>query len=381
MELGIYSFGETGYDPATGQQQGAGQRLRDLVEEIVLAEEVGLDVFGLGEHHRPDYVVSAPAVVLAAAAARTKRIRLTSAVTVLSSEDPVRVFQAFSTLDLLSEGRAEIMAGRGSFTESFPLFGYALDEYESLFAEKLELLVQLRAENALHWSGKHRASLGGQPVLPRPEQMELPIWVAVGGTPASAARAAKLGLPMAVAIIGGEPARFAPLLDFYRQTGRRAGHDPTGLKVGINAHGFVAKDEVEASTQFYPSFARVMDRLGSERGWGRMTPAQYEQMRAPQGALLIGGPDEVAEKILAQHAVLKHQRFLLQVSVGPMPHGQVMRAIELFGTKVAPIVRAEVARRAEALRQRALRRGTIRANPLVRSLDSPAASRCHRNGR
>jgi probable LLM family oxidoreductase len=342
MELGIYSFGETGYDPATGQQQAAGQRLRDLVEEIVLAEEVGLDVFGLGEHHRPDYVVSAPAVVLAAAAAKTKRIRLTSAVTVLSSEDPVRVFQAYSTLDLLSEGRAEIMAGRGSFIESFPLFGYALDDYESLFAEKLELLVQLRAENGVHWSGRHRATLSGQSVFPRPEQAEMPIWVAVGGTPASAERAAKLELPMAVAIIGGEPARFGPLLDFYRETGRRAGHNASRLKVGINAHGFIAKDAVEAAAQFYPAFARVMDRLGAERGWGRMTPAQYEQMRGPHGALMIGGPEEVAEKIVAQHAILKQQRFLLQVSVGPMPHGQVMRAIELFGTRVAPIVRAAI---------------------------------------
>jgi probable LLM family oxidoreductase len=348
MELGIYSFGETRHDPATGRQIDAGERMRDLVEEIALADQVGLDVFGLGEHHRPDYVVSAPAVILAAAAARTRRIRLTSAVTVLSSDDPVRVLQDYATLDLLSEGRAEIMAGRGSFIESFPLFGYALDDYESLFTEKLDLLVKLRADQGITWSGEHRAALTGEPVYPRSEQASLPIWVAVGGTPASASRAARLGLPMAVAIIGGEPARFAPLLEYYRETGRRAGFEAASLPVGINSHGFIADSAEQAAAEFYPSFAEVMDRLGRERGWGAMSPAQYDEMRGPRGALLIGGPEEVAEKILAQHAVLKHQRFLLQVSVGPMPHDRIMRAIELFGTRVAPIVRAEVARREAA---------------------------------
>jgi len=345
MELGVYTFGETTVDPATGRAVNAGERLRDLIEEIALADEVGLDVFGLGEHHRPDYAISSPAVVLAAAAARTKRIRLTSAVTVLSSDDPVRVFQDFATLDLLSGGRAEIMAGRGSFIESFPLFGYDLDDYDDLFTEKLDLLLKLRAADRVTWSGKHRAALVDQPVYPRPQQSPLPIWVAVGGTAASAARAAKLGLPMAVAIIGGEPARFAPLLDHYRDQGIRAGHDPAGLAIGINSHGFVADTTAEAVELFYPPLSAVMNRIGAERGWPPMTRAQYDQMRGPRGALLVGTPEEVAEKILFQHAIFRHQRFLLQISIGPMPHDKVMRAIELFGTRVAPIVRAEVARR------------------------------------
>ncbi|WP_284947035.1 LLM class flavin-dependent oxidoreductase [Acidisoma cladoniae] len=345
MQLGVYTFGETTVDPATGRALNAGERLRDLIEEIALADEVGLDVFGLGEHHRSDYAISSPAVVLAAAASRTKRITLTSAVTVLSSDDPVRVFQDFATLDLLSGGRAEIMAGRGSFIESFPLFGYDLDDYDDLFTEKLDLLLKLRASDRVTWSGRHRAALNDQPVYPRPDRALLPIWVAVGGTPASAARAAKLGLPMAVAIIGGEPARFASLLDYYRDQAIRAGHDPSGLAIGINSHGFIA-DTTEAAVElFYPPLSGVMNRIGAERGWPPMTRAQYDEMRGPRGALLVGTPEEVAEKILFQHAIFRHQRFLLQISIGPMPHAKIMRAIELFGTRVAPIVRAEVARR------------------------------------
>lgn len=345
MQLGLYSFGETAVDPATGRAPEAGQRLRDLVEEIELADQVGLDVFGVGEHHRPDYAVSSPAVVLAAAARRTRRIILTTAVTVLSSDDPVRVFQDFATLDQLSEGRAEITAGRGSFVESFPLFGYDLDDYDSLFQEKLSLLLKLRDEERVSWAGRHRPALDGQAIFPRPFQQKLPIWVAIGGTPGSAARAARLGLPMAVAIIGGTPARFAPLLDYYRDQAIRAGHDPAGMPISINSHGFVAETTEEAAERFFGPLSSVMNRLGAERGWPPMSRAQYDAQRGPDGALLVGSPEAVAEKILFQHMIFRHQRFLLQMPVGPMPHAEVMRAIELFGTRVAPIVRAEVARR------------------------------------
>jgi probable LLM family oxidoreductase len=345
MQLGIYTFGETRVHPETGRPLDAGQRLRDQVEEIELADQVGLDVFGLGEHHRPDYAISAPAVVLSAAIARTKRIILTSAVTVLSSDDPVRVFQNFATLDQLSSGRAEIMAGRGSFIESFPLFGHDLDDYESLFTEKLDLLIKLRDEERVTWSGRHRAALQDQAVHPRPFQDRLPIWVAIGGTPASAARAARLGLPMAVAIIGGEPVRFAPLLDYYRDQAIRAGRDPAQLPIGINSHGFIADTTEEAAALFHGPLTSVMNRIGQERGWPPMTRAQYEEQIGPRGALVVGSPEAVAEKILFQHTIFRHQRFLLQLSVGPMPHAQVMRAIELFGTKVAPIVREELSRR------------------------------------
>jgi probable LLM family oxidoreductase len=347
LQLGIYTFGETRVDPDTGRAPDAGQRLRDQVEEIELADQVGLDVFGLGEHHRPDYAISAPAVVLAAAIARTKRIILTSAVTVLSSDDPVRVFQNFATLDQLSSGRAEIMAGRGSFIESFPLFGHDLDDYEALFTEKLELLVKLRDSERITWSGQHRAALTDQPVYPRPFQDRLPIWVAIGGTPASAARAAKLGLPMAVAIIGGEPVRFAPLLDYYRDQAIRAGHDPAHLPIGINSHGFIADTTEEAAARFHGPLTGVMNRIGKERGWPPMTRAHYDQQIGPHGALVVGSPEAVAEKILFQHTIFRHQRFLLQLSVGPTPHAEVMRAIELFGTRVAPIVRRELSRRAQ----------------------------------
>ncbi|MCB8876396.1 LLM class flavin-dependent oxidoreductase [Acidisoma silvae] len=345
MQLGIYSFGETAVDPATGRAPDAGQRLRDLVAEIELADQVGLDVFGVGEHHRPDYAVSSPAVVLAAAASRTRRIKLTTAVTVLSSDDPVRVFQDFATLDQLSEGRAEITAGRGSFIESFPLFGYDLDDYDTLFQEKLDLLLRLRDEERITWAGRHRPALDDQPIFPRPFQNKLPIWVAIGGTPASAARAARLGLPMAVAIIGGEPARFAPLLDYYRDQAIRAGRDPATLPISINSHGFVGETTEEAAEDFFLPLKSVMDRLGAERGWPPMGRAEYDRQRGPSGALLVGSPEQVAEKILFQHTIFRHQRFLLQVSVGPMPHAKIMKAIELFGTRVAPIVRAEVARR------------------------------------
>lgn len=341
MELGVYTFAETTPDPATGEIVAPAQRLRDLLEEIELADQVGLEVFGVGEHHRPDFAVSAPAVVLAAAAARTKKIRLTSAVTVLSSDDPVRVFQDFATLDLLSGGRAEIMAGRGSFIESFPLFGYDLDDYDDLFAEKLELLLRIIDEERVNWSGEHRASLQNLGVYPRPLQDPLPVWIAVGGTPQSVIRAATLGLPMALAIIGGAPERFAPFISLYRDTAVKAGRDLSKMAIGINSHAYIAEDSRRAADEFFPSYAYVMTKIGRERGWPPTTRDQFEVLRSPRGALLVGDPNEVIEKILFQHKIFGHQRFLAQMSVGTMPHSQVMRSIELFGTKVAPVVRRE----------------------------------------
>ena len=340
MQLGLYSFAETNLD---SNGASTAQRLRDLIEEIELADQVGLDVFGVGEHHRRDYAVSAPAVVLAAAAARTSRIRLTSAVTVLSSDDPVRVFQDFATLDLLSGGRAEIMAGRGSFIESFPLFGYDLDDYDELFVEKLELLLKLRDDERVTWDGAHRPALNGLAVYPRPLQHPLPVWIAVGGTPQSVVRAGTLGLPMALAIIGGTPERFAPVVDLYREAGHRAGHDPAQLQVGINSHLYIAEDSQQAADEFYPPYAERMTRIGRERGWPPTTRAQFEAMRSKNGALLVGSPQEVIDKILFEHELFGNDRFLAQMTVGPMPHAKVMRSIELFGTVVAPVVRRETA--------------------------------------
>jgi len=287
MELGFATFA----DLAPGQTPQ--QRMRNLLEEVRLADELGLDVFAIGEHHRPDYVVSSPAVALAAAAAITERIRLSSAVTVLSSDDPVRVFQDFAQIDLISGGRAEIMAGRGSFIESFPLFGYDLEDYDELFAEKLDLLLALRAGGPVTWSGRHRAPLRGARVFPQPVQRPLPLWIAVGGTPQSVVRAGTLGLPLAVAIIGGEPARFAPLVALHRDAARRAGHDPASLPVGINVHAFVAPTSQEAADAFYPPYAEVMTRIGRERGWPPTTRQQFEAMRSPRGALAVGSPQEV----------------------------------------------------------------------------------------
>jgi probable LLM family oxidoreductase len=345
MELGIYSFAEATPDPETGETPDPSRRLRQIVEEIEVADQVGLDVYGMGEHHRPDYTSSAPAVVLAAAAAHTSRIRLTSAVTVLGSEDPVRVFQQFSTLDNLSAGRAEIMVGRGSFTESFPLFGHRLQDYDELFEEKLGLLLALRDSERVTWSGRHRPPLHDQPVYPRPVQEPLPVWVAVGGNPPSVVRAADLGLPMALAIIGGEPERFAPMVDLYREAAARAGHDPGSLPVSINSHGWIAEDSRQAAEESFPAVAVTMNRIGRERGWPPFTRQQYEGQRQPRGAWFVGTPREVADKVLFQHEVFGHDRFLLQLTVGTMPHDKVLRAIELLGTEVAPIVREEVARR------------------------------------
>jgi probable LLM family oxidoreductase len=340
MELGLYTFADVSPTPGPGAI-GPGERLRNLIEEITLADQVGLDVFGLGEHHRPDYAASAPVVALAAAAMRTQRIKLTSAVTVLSSDDPVRVFQQFATLDLLSGGRAEIMAGRGSFIESFPLFGYNLEDYDDLFAEKLELLMALNESETVTWSGQHRAASHGRGVYPRPER-RLPIWIAVGGTPQSVARAGMLGLPLALAIIGGEPARFAPLFELYREAARRGGHDPARLATSLNVHGFVGETTEQAADDFYAPQAEVMNRIGRERGWGPTSRAHFDQARSPGGALFVGDPETVAEKIVAQHALFGNDRFLLQMAIGTVPHAKVMRAIELYGTKVAPLVRQAV---------------------------------------
>jgi probable LLM family oxidoreductase len=344
VEIGVYTFAELRPDPAGGEAIDPAQRLSDLLEEIELAEQVGLDVFGVGEHHRADFAVSAPAVVLAAAAARTKRIRLTSAVSVLSSDDPVRVFQEFATVDLLSGGRAEIMAGRGSFIESFPLFGYDLNDYDELFAEKLELLLQLREAKPVTWSGRHRAPIDGRGVYPRPLQDPLPIWVAVGGSPPSAVRAGSLGLPMALAIIGGQPERFVPFAELHRQAAREAGHEPPPA-LSINSHTYVAESSRQAADEFFPSYAAMMNAIGRERGWSGIGRAEFDALRDPRGALLVGSPEEVVEKILFEHDLFGHQRFLAQISVGTLPHAKVMRAIELLGTEVAPAVREEVARR------------------------------------
>lgn len=342
FEIGLYSFAELTPDPKTGKMITPAERLKNLVESVELAEKVGLDVFALGEHHRSDYVSSAPSVILAAIAGRTSKIRLSSAVTVLSSDDPVRVFQQFATLDLLSQGRAEIMAGRGSFIESFPLFGYDLSDYNELFEEKLDLLVQLRDSEQLTWTGNHRASLSQQHVYPRPFQNKLPIWVAVGGTPESVLRAARHGLPMALAIIGGYPEQFAPMADFYRRAYAQAGHNPATLQLSVNSHGHLADTKQQALDEAFPPFAQVMNKIGRERGWPPMSREQFDASATLRGANFIGTPDDVIEKILFQHKLFNHNRFLLQLSIGTMPHEQVLHAIELLGTKVAPVVRKEI---------------------------------------
>ncbi len=340
MELGITTFAELTPDPETGKTISARQRVADLMEEIELADQVGLDVFAVGEHHRPDFVVSSPATILGAAAVKTKNIKLSSAVTVLSSDDPVRVFQQFATVDLLSGGRAEIMAGRGSFIESFPLFGYDLSEYDTLFSEKLELLLKINESEKITWQGNHRAAINGLGVYPRPFQKKLPVWIAVGGTPESVVRAGRLGLPLAVAIIGGNPAHFKPLIELYRKTAEKAGHEE--LPLGIHSHGYIADTSQQAADEFYPSYAHVMTKIGHERGWPPMNRPQYEAMRTKQGALLVGSAEEVTDKILYEYSLFKNSRFLLHISVGTMPHDKIMHSIELFGTKVAPAVRKEI---------------------------------------
>jgi probable LLM family oxidoreductase len=344
MEVGLDSFVAATIDPKTGQAIEPTRHLNELLEAITLADEVGLNVFGIGEHHRREFLDSAPTVILAAAAARTRRIRLTSAVTVLSAADPVRVFQEFATLDLLSQGRAEMVVGRGSFIEAFPLFGFELEDYDSLFAEKLELLLQIRKHAHVHWSGKHRPSLNGEGVYPRPVQNPLPVWLGVGGTPSSFARAGALGLPLMVAIIGGEHRRFRPLIDLYRDAGLRAGHSLEQLKVGVHSLGYVAEDFATAANDFFPGYADSFTQIGKERGWPPTTRAHFNAQLGPTGALLVGDPETVVEKILQVNEELGGiSRLTFQMSVAALPHAKMLRAIELVGTKVAPMLRKTLA--------------------------------------
>jgi len=337
MQIGIYTFGESG--PTVSPSQ----RLRNMVEEIVLADQVGLDFFGLGEHHRPDYAVSNPAVALAAAATQTKNIRLSSAVTVLSSDDPIRVFQQFSTLDNLTEGRAEIMVGRGAFIESFPLFGYNLDDYDDLFAEKLQMLMMVNEGEHISWPGTdHLPAVQNRGVYPRPFGDQMPIWLAVGGTPQSAVRAGTLGLPLALGIIGGEPVRFKPLFDLYRDAAAKAGHDVARLETSLNVHGFVAETTQQAADIYSGPHNAIMTRLGAERGWPPATRAQFDGMSGPTGALFVGSPAEMTDKILAHHEIFGFTRIAIQMAIGDLSHKDLMTAIEILGTRVAPAVRKAI---------------------------------------
>lgn len=338
MEFGLITFADM---PPDADRLGANghQRLSDLMEEIKLADELGIDIFGVGEHHRPDYAVSSPSVVLAAAAAVTKNIKLTSAVTVLSSDDPVRVFQDFATVDLLSAGRAEIMAGRGSFIESFPLFGFDLHDYDQLFTEKLDLLLKVNEGEMVSWSGKHRASIHNLGVYPRPLQQKIPIWLAAGGTPASAIRAATLGMPLMLAIIGGMPQQFVPFIELYKETARKLGRDLNSIQYGVNNHMFVGEDSQVAADQFFPHYAAMMNRIGRDRGWSPLTREQYDHMRSPKSALMVGSVQQIVDKILYEYELFGMTRFMAQASVGTVPHNLVMKSIELFGSKVIPEVK------------------------------------------
>jgi probable LLM family oxidoreductase len=341
MEVGVDSFAAA-FDEKS-RAVDPSERLRDLVKQIERADQVGLDVFGVGEHHRRDFLDSAPAVILAAGAARTERIRLTSAVTVLSAADPVRIFQEFATLDLLSKGRAEMVVGRGSFIDAFPLFGLQLEDYDSLFAEKLDLLLKIREKEHVHWSGNHRPTLSGQGVYPRPLQNPFPIWLGVGGTPESFVRAGSLGLPLMVAIIGGETHRFRPLIDLYRDAGKRAGYSPEQLKVGIHSLGYVADTTKEAADDFFPGYARAFTDIGKERGWRPVTRADFDAQRGPKGALIIGDPDEVVRKIIRHSEALGGiSRITFQMNAASLPHDKLLSAIELLGKSVAPAVRKEL---------------------------------------
>lgn len=342
MELGLTTFAETISSAGSGLAENHGERLNQVVDEAVLAEQVGLDIYAIGEHHRPDFAASAPAVVLAAIAARTNRIRLSPAVSVLSSDDPVRVYQQYATLDLLSNGRAELLVGRGSFIESFPLFGYSLSDYDELFAEKLDLLLAIRDNEHVTWTGEFRAPLDRQGVYPRSQQQPLPVWIGVGGTPQSVVRAGHRGLPVALAIIGGSPERFSVFSQLHRRSLEEAGFDPENVPLAVHAHGHIAPTEEQAVDEFYPSYAAAMTRIGRERGWGPMTRPQFDAMRAPDGSLVLGSPDQVAAKIDRWAEILGISRFMLHVSVGTMPHEQVMRSIELLGTEVAPLLGREV---------------------------------------
>lgn len=339
MELGISTFAELTPDPKTGEKLSPAQRMKNLIEEIQLSDQVGLDVYAIGEHHRPDFVVSSPATVLAAAAVTTKNIKLSSAVTVLGSEDPVRVFQQFAHVDLLSEGRAEIMAGRGSFIESFPLFGQDLNDYDAIFAEKLDLLLLLNRSEQISWRGKFRPAIPNRGVYPRPFQKEIPVWLAVGGTPQSVVRAAEKGLPLALAIIGGSPDRFTYFTDLYKKTWTKAGRKPEDIQIAVHSHGFIGEDSDQAAEDFYGPYSYVMTQLGKERGWPPMNRGQFDAMRSQEGSLVLGDPQEVIDKILMQQEMMGLTRYLLHLSVGTMPHDKLMKAIELYGNVVAPAIR------------------------------------------
>ena len=342
MQIGIDSFAAAQFDEETGVLTNVTEALNQLLDRIERADAVGLDVFGIGEHHRKEFLDSAPPLILAAAAARTKRIRLTSAVTVLSAADPVRVFQQFATLDLISKGRAEMVAGRGSFTEAFPLFGFSLGDYDEIFAEKLDLLLEIRDNKKVNWSGKFRPALTNQAIYPRPLQEPFPVWLGVGGTPQSFLRAGMLGLPLMVAIIGGETHRFRPLVDLYRDAGSKAGHPPEQLKVGLHSLGYVADTAQKAADEFFPGYAKSFTQIGKERGWGPITRRQFDAVLGPTGALLVGGPEDVAEKIVRHSEALGGiSRVTFQMDVANLSHEQLMQSIELLGTRVAPLLRDE----------------------------------------
>jgi probable LLM family oxidoreductase len=345
MEFGLYTFADV-HPGSANRAINTHQRLVDLMEEIKFADEAGIEIFGVGEHHRPDYAVSSPATILAAAAVVTKKIKLTSAVTVLSSDDPVRVYQQFATIDQLSKGRAEIMVGRGSFIESFPLFGYNLSDYDELFEEKLKMLLEINRSQSISWKGKFTQTIKGSEIFPRPYQNEIPIWQAVGGTPESAVRAGTLGLPLALAIIGGMPRQFVPFINLYRDTWNRHNHKKA-FQLGINSHVYIAENSQQAADEFFPAYAEVMSRIGKERGWQPTTREQFEYMRTPQGSLVVGSPQQVIDKMLYEHELFGNTRFLAQMSLGLMPHEKILKSIELFASKVMPAVKRAATERAE----------------------------------
>ncbi|MFJ7828092.1 LLM class flavin-dependent oxidoreductase [Psychrobacillus sp. NPDC096623] len=345
MEIGVYTFGDLGPNPHTGETISASQRLKEVIELAKIADEAGLDIFGVGEHHRLDYTISSPAVVLSAIAQATKRIKLTSATSVLSTLDPVRLFEDFATLDQISDGRAEIIAGRGAFVESFPLFGYELNDYDALFEEKVNLLQQLNREEIVTWQGQFRSALSSAMIAPRPVQEEIPIWIGVGGTPESAVRAGRLGTGMALAILGGDPIRFKPLVDLYRQAGADAGHSPEKLSVGVTGHTYIANDSQRAKDEFYPYYSNYWSYVNRQRGMGtRMSRSDFEHMASPETSLFVGSPQQVIEKILKQYELYGHQRFVAQLDIGGQPFSTVVKGLELFATEVAPVIRRETSK-------------------------------------
>lgn len=345
MEIGVYTFGDIGPNPHTGETISASQRLKEVIELAKIADEAGLDIFGVGEHHRLDYTISSPAVVLSAIAQATKHIKLTSATSVLSTLDPVRLFEDFATLDQISDGRAEIIAGRGAFVESFPLFGYDLQDYDALFEEKVKLLQQLNQQEIVTWQGQFRSALKGAMIAPRPVQDEVPIWIGVGGTPESAMRAGRLGTGMALAILGGDPIRFKPLVDLYRQAGAEAAHSPEKLSIGVTGHTYIAKDSQQAKDEFYPYYSNYWAYVNRQRGMGtRMSRSDFEHMASPETALLVGSPQQIIEKILHQYELYGHQRFIAQLDIGGQPFSAVVKGLELLATEVAPVIRRETSK-------------------------------------